>query len=234
MPGPSSRFRAVRKLVAGIVPGDAAESAHQRDALTWLDSTHDIYRRAKPATPPQHLVSYTVLMDPAAGSVFLVDHRLSGLCLPPGGHVEPDEDPARTARREAREELGVEADFSLAGERPVFITVTRTVASAADAGHTDVSLWYVLAGHRELPVTLDPREFSGGRWWSAEEVEAAQAAAARPGAVRVEAAWAEAGGAEPGGAEAGGAEAGGPDRFDPHMSRFLAKVRLLGLTGSTG
>lgn len=153
-------------MVAGIVPVDETEVAHQRHALSWLDSTRDVYRRARPATPPRHLVSYAVLTDPADLSVFLVDHRLAGLCLPPGGHVEPAEDPALTASREVAEELGIEADFSLAGEQPVFLTVTPTVPSAADAGHTDVSLWYLLAGHRALPVTLDPREFSGGRWWS--------------------------------------------------------------------
>jgi 8-oxo-dGTP diphosphatase len=165
--------RAVRTLVAAIVPGDATEAAHQRDALAWLDSSPDIYRRAKPATPSRHLVSYAVLIDPRDLSVFLVDHLLAGLCLPPGGHVEPGEDPAVTARREAKEELGIEADFSLAGEQPVFLTVTRTVPSATDAGHTDVSLWYLLAGNPELTITLDPREFSGGRWWSAAQIEAA-------------------------------------------------------------
>lgn len=115
-------------MVAGIVPGDEIEAAHQRDALAWLDSTRDVYRRARPATPPRHLVSYAVLADPgdlrepaglsdpAGLSVFLVDHRLAGRCLPAGGHVEPGEDPAVTARREAAEELGVTADFCLAGE----------------------------------------------------------------------------------------------------------------------
>ena len=80
----------------------------------------DVYRRVKPATPPRHLVSYAALTDPRDWSVFLVDHRLAGLWLPPGGHVEPSEEPAVTAAREAREELGVDADFSIAGRRPVF------------------------------------------------------------------------------------------------------------------
>lgn len=76
----------------------------------------------------------------------------------------------------------------------MFLTVTPTVPSAADAGHTDVSLWYLLAGYRAMPVTLDPREFSGGRWWSAGQIEAA-----------------------------------GPGRLDPHLGRFLAKLRSPGL-----
>jgi 8-oxo-dGTP pyrophosphatase MutT (NUDIX family) len=180
--------RVVHDLVAAIVPSDELERAHQYDALAWLESTHDIYRRAKPATPPKHLVSYAVLLDPRDSSVFLVDHILAGLVLPPGGHVEPGEHPASTARREAREELAIEADFSIAAGRPVFLTVTRTVG--LDHGHTDVSLWYVISGSPQLPVVLDPREFTGGRWWTAAEIESAD-----------------------------------PALFDPHLGRFIAKIR---------
>jgi 8-oxo-dGTP diphosphatase len=164
--------RAVRALVAGIVPADALERDHQAAALAWLDRTPDIYRRARPATPPQHLVAYAVLTDPADGGVFLVDHRLAGLWLPAGGHVEPGEDPAGTVRRETQEELGIEAAFPPGGGHPAFITVTPTTGPPA-LRHTDVSLWYVLHGHRRLPIRLDQREFAGGRWWTAAEIIAA-------------------------------------------------------------
>ena len=163
----------VAALVAAIEPYDDTERAQQADVLAWLASTSDIYRRVKPATPPRHLVSYTVLTDPRGGSVLLVDHRLSGLWLPAGGHVEPGEDPAVTAEREAREELGIEADFSIAGRRPVFVTVTRT---RTPDSHTDVSLWYLLAGYPGMPLVLDPREFAGGCWWTGPELDSADPA----------------------------------------------------------
>ena len=179
--------RAVRDLLAGIVPADELEQAHQADVLRWLDNTRDIYRRSKPATPPRHLVSYAVLLDPQDASVFLVDHRLAGLWLPPGGHVEPGEDPADTVRRESMEELGIQAEFSLAGAVPVFVTVTRTAGAGS---HTDVSLWYPISGTVRSPIRLDAREFAGGRWWTAAELESAD-----------------------------------PALFDPHLGRFLAKIR---------
>jgi 8-oxo-dGTP pyrophosphatase MutT (NUDIX family) len=155
----SSGLRGVAALVAAIAPSDDTERAQRADALTWLASTPDVYRRVKPATPPRHLVSYAVLTDQQDGSMFLVDHRLAGLWLPAGGHVEPGEEPSVTAEREAREELGIEADFSIAGRRPVFVAVTRTRGSDT---HTDVTLWYLLAGSPALPITLDPREFADG------------------------------------------------------------------------
>jgi 8-oxo-dGTP diphosphatase len=190
----------VRDLVAAIKAGDERERADQDDCLSWLASTSDIYRRVKPATPSRHLVSYALPVHVRDASTLLVDHRLSGLWLPPGGHVEPGEDPAFTARREAREELGIEADFSVVGETPFFLSVTRTVITAGAAAtpadraahraHTDVSLWYLLAGQPGMPITLDAREFTGGRWWAADEVESAD-----------------------------------PARFDPCFGRFLAKLR---------
>ena len=134
----------VYDLVSVLVPADDVEAHHRQEVLRWLRSTDDVYRRVKPATPLRHLVSYVVPIDPADGSVLLVDHINAGLWLPPGGHVEPDEHPADTARREAQEELGVVvADVE---ERPVFVTVTETVG--IDAGHTDVSLWFLIKGRR--------------------------------------------------------------------------------------
>jgi 8-oxo-dGTP diphosphatase len=169
--------RAVAALVAAIAPSDDTERAHRADVLTWLASTPDVYRTVKPATPPRHLVAYAVLTDPRDGSVFLVDHRLAGLWLPAGGHVEPGEEPSVTAEREAREELGIEADFSIAGRRPVFVAVTRTRGSDP---HTDVTLWYLLAGNQGLPIALDPREFAGGRWWTRPQLESADPALLDP------------------------------------------------------
>jgi hypothetical protein len=102
----------VHQLVLEIAPLDELESKHRTRALRWLESTDDVFRRAKPSTPTPHLVSYVVLVDPSDGSCLLVDHINAQLWLPPGGHVEPDEHPADTARREAQEELGIDTLLS--------------------------------------------------------------------------------------------------------------------------
>ena len=156
----------VRALVAGIEPGDDVEAAHRVQTLEWLGRTEDVFRRVKPATPDQHLVSYVVPVDPRDGAILLVDHVNAGLWLPPGGHVEPDEDPRLTAQREIAEELGL--DGSGVSREPVFLTVTRTVGM--DSGHTDVSLWYVLPCDREQALVVDEGEFHQVRWWSRAEL----------------------------------------------------------------
>ncbi len=93
--------------------------------------------------------------------MLLGQHRRSGLWLPTGGHVDPGEHPLETARREAAEEIGIQARFDVIGPDPLFLTVTTTVGSDA---HEDVSLWYVIRGDRAHGHALDPREFDGARW----------------------------------------------------------------------
>ncbi|MFD0467089.1 NUDIX domain-containing protein [Nonomuraea thailandensis] len=134
----------VRALVEEMTPHDGREAADLKWTLDWVDSGAPLFRVAKPATPPCHLVAYAALVDRGRASVMLVDHLKARAWLPPGGHVDPGEDPRRTVLREVEEELGIAGRFHpVLGSAPFFLTVTRT--RGADA-HTDVSLWFVLEG----------------------------------------------------------------------------------------
>ena len=159
----------VHSVVSALRAGDDTEAEHRSLVLDWLGGTDDVFRRVKPATPDQHLVSYVVPVDPRDGAILLVDHVNAGLWLPPGGHVEPDEDPWLTAAREIDEELGL--DGAGVSKEPAFLTVTRTVG--IDSGHTDVSLWYVLPCDRDQALVVDAVEFRGVRWWSRDDLVAA-------------------------------------------------------------
>lgn len=165
----------VRTLVERLPAHDALAASHREAALAWLASTDDVFRRQKPATPAPHLVGYFVVVDPASGSLLLADHRLSGLWLPTGGHVEPGEHPADTVRREVVEELGVPAVFAVPD--PVLLTWTPTVGPDS---HVDVSLWYVLHARRDTAFAWDEREFRAVRWWSPSDVRAFEDGAAEP------------------------------------------------------
>jgi len=172
--GMSSALKStITALVSGIEPTDDLGREHSWDVLSWLAGTDDIFRREKPRIPSPHLVSYFLLVDRAAGRVLLCDHRLSGLWLPTGGHVEPGEHPLDTVRREVVEELGVTArpdpEF---GDKPFFLTMTETVGAPA-LRHVDVSLWFALAGRVDQVLRPDPREFAGVRWWTEAELRQA-------------------------------------------------------------
>ncbi|HEY5758633.1 MAG TPA: NUDIX domain-containing protein [Steroidobacter sp.] len=153
----------IRAEVSSIKPFDALERAHLDDALAWIDSGVELCRLHKPATPPKHLVSYFALVD--RDHVLLVDHKKAQLWLPTGGHVEPGEHPRITVVRELSEELGLE--LGEAPEAPLMLTVSETVGTTA--GHTDVSLWYVLKGDRRAPLQFDAEEFYSVRWFHFDE-----------------------------------------------------------------
>jgi len=55
--------------------------------------------------------SVTVLLFDEQDRVLLVRHSDRDVWVAPGGMVEPDEDPEETARREMREETGVDVDL---------------------------------------------------------------------------------------------------------------------------
>jgi 8-oxo-dGTP diphosphatase len=171
----------IREEISSITPIDALEQSDIDATLAWIDSGAQLFRLAKPATPPRHLVSYFVVHD--GGHVLLADHRNAQLWLPTGGHVDDGEHPRTTVERELQEELGFAAPHPVAP--PLFLTASMTVGLTA--GHTDVSLWYVIKTERSQEITFDEREFVSVRWFAFDEVPL--------------------------------------DRCDPHMGRFLTKLK---------
>ena len=118
-------------------------------------------------------MSYFLLVDRATRHVLLCDHRLSGLWLPTGGHVEPGEHPVDTVRREVVEELGIQAHGDTRfGLQPFFLTITETIGSP-DLKHVDVTLWFALHGQQGAPLTSDKREFMSVRWWNVADLTTA-------------------------------------------------------------
>jgi 8-oxo-dGTP diphosphatase len=172
---------AIRSELESITPLDALELQHRNEALAWVDSGAPLFRTAKPATPPQHLVSYFAVVD--GESILLVDHKNAQLWLPPGGHVEQGEHPRATVAREIREELGFAPAHEIAS--PLMVTCTTTVGLTS--GHTDVSLWYVVNATRDQTMTYDVQEFGGIRWFGFSEAPL--------------------------------------NRSDPHLERFIRKLR---------
>jgi 8-oxo-dGTP pyrophosphatase MutT (NUDIX family) len=154
----------VRGELEAVVPFDAIEREHLSDALAWVESGAELARLAKPATPPKHLVSYFAVVD--GPHILLVDHKNAQLWLPPGGHVEPLEHPRATVERELKEELGLTPAHDIGP--PLMITCTTTVGLTA--GHTDVSLWYVVMASREQPIQFDAEEFNAVRWFPFDAV----------------------------------------------------------------
>ena len=160
----------IRQEIAAIPAPDEASARELKAALAWVDSGAELCRRAKPATPPEHLVSYFVITDEAASALLLVDHKNAQLWLPPGGHVEAGEHPRDTVRRELKEELGI----ALPHDPGPPLMLSRSCTVGLTAGHTDVSLWYWLRIPREQSLAFDAEEFHGLRWFALDALPLAR------------------------------------------------------------
>ncbi|WP_229219968.1 NUDIX domain-containing protein [Rugamonas fusca] len=79
---------------------------------------------------------------------------------------QPGEHPRVTVARELEEELGFATPHPV--DAPLFVTVTQTVGLTA--GHTDVSLWYVVHARRDQAIRYDEGEFEQVRWFALDEV----------------------------------------------------------------
>ncbi len=152
--------------LSSILPVDSLEKEHLDFVKAWIASGAEIFRITKPDNPNIHLVSYFIVIDPYTNEILLVDHKKAGLWLPSGGHVELNEHPRDTVKREIQEELGIEADFLF--ENPLFLTVTKTVGNVKQ--HTDVSLWYILKGDRNQPLQFDNDEFHQIQWFQPHKI----------------------------------------------------------------
>jgi 8-oxo-dGTP pyrophosphatase MutT (NUDIX family) len=113
--------------------------------------------------------------------VLLIHHRKHNKWLPPGGHLDPNETPPEAARREAREETGLEITFILneniwiqqpnasSFERPYMCLLEKIPAYRDQPAHRHIDFIYVakVAGGS---VTHNHEETHDIRWFSIEEL----------------------------------------------------------------
>lgn len=114
--------------------------------------------------------------------VLLIYHRKLCKWLPPGGHLDPNETPPEGARREAREETGVEIEFirqenvwvnqwsAKSFERPYLCLLEEIPAYKDTPQHQHIDFIYLARpiGGVEQQNLL---ETDGLRWFTLEEVE---------------------------------------------------------------
>ena len=112
--------------------------------------------------------------------VLLILHRKYKKWLPPGGHLEPCEIPSEAARREAREETGLEVELlsqenlwvqcwnARSIERPYLCLLEEIPARHDQPAHQHIDMIYVgrpIGGN----ATLNQQETEGIHWFTWEE-----------------------------------------------------------------
>jgi len=124
-------------------------------------------------TTIRHYTASAVVLDDA-DRMLLVHHNKVGQWLYPGGHIDPDEDPAQAALREVREETGIQA---VVIDEPAFshpavrshaapwAIIEMDVTDANVGAHRHIDLVYVCrASGGNLAAQLE--EVSDLRWVS--------------------------------------------------------------------
>jgi 8-oxo-dGTP pyrophosphatase MutT (NUDIX family) len=149
------------------------EDEEEREALSKI---LDLLRRAPdPFTRKNrdHVTGSAVVARPDGSAFLLVFHRRLGRWLQPGGHAEPgDASVLETARREAREETGIEAlDIALGG-RIIDLDVHPIPATADRPAHVHHDLRYLLTTRHD-PTLAEPAEIEKVAWFTFDEALAA-------------------------------------------------------------
>lgn len=101
-------------------------------------------------------------------------HKKLLIWLPPGGHIDPDEDPVQAVVREVLEETGIAAEvvphldvhgFSNVGELPppIAIIVADVGATPKEPAHQHIDMSYVLRP-RQGVARVDAEEDHGFVW----------------------------------------------------------------------
>ena len=121
------------------------------------------------------------------GATLLHWHPKLGMWLPPGGHVEENEDPVQAVLREVEEETGIRAEVVPTGDfeddhaypvqvPPPLTILVEDIDDPVDGFHQHIDFIYVC--RPTAPVTSLP----DGWVWVSEEELAAGTPLSRPGA----------------------------------------------------
>ena len=116
------------------------------------------------------------------GSVALHWHRKVKAWLPPGGHVEPNEDPVQAVLREVLEETGLEVEVVPTSSvialtypeqvLPPYTIMVEDIHDPVDGFHKHIDMIYFCR-----PLTEDDTLAEGWRWVSKAELAEARAIA---------------------------------------------------------
>lgn len=134
MRGADPRVARVRAQIAALSALDARTASSRAFALERIAALPAPFDEH---ADPTHVTASAIV---AGGQgVLLHRHKVLGLWLQPGGHVEPGEEPEDAARREVAEETGLAADHPAAGAQLVHIDV-----HPGPRGHTHLDLRYLV------------------------------------------------------------------------------------------
>lgn len=147
----------------------------------------------------RHFTASAIVFDDHQ-RVLLVHHNKLQQWLYPGGHIDPNEDPAQAAQREVLEETGLHTQVvcdplfthpAVTTHAPPYTVIEMDVTDTKVGHHRHIDLVYVLrATSGQLAAQLE--EVGAARWVPIAELAALDTPAELPSLVAEAAQWAKA------------------------------------------
>lgn len=144
--------------IRNIVPMDDNEARDINETLTWIGSANKIH---KPYNMDRHLGVLFLPLSPDKKQIYLINHKKAQMWIPPGGHVDEGLTFQQAVELEMQEELQATAKFI--NSSPFFLT--QTLTQGINAGHVDVTAWFLVEGDPEQNYHIQAKEANQGSWF---------------------------------------------------------------------
>ncbi|MBR1566051.1 MAG: NUDIX hydrolase [Oscillospiraceae bacterium] len=159
----------IRETIQNYTPFNEQEAADKALILDFLSKNDDAFFRTNLAA---HMTASAWVVNPARDKVLMVYHKIYDSWSWTGGHADGDEDLARVALREVREETGARSARLLSPE--IFSLESLTVDGHEKHGayvpsHLHLNVTYLLEADDTEALTVCEEENSGVRWFTPDQ-----------------------------------------------------------------